>query len=111
MRVRNAKNERIGLIGFVYRAQTKHPCHFEERSDEKSAFLSPPAKSRFLVALAPRNDKLDGAVNVARHHGFALLCISTVLQVLSAAWHTFSSGHSAHFGDRAMQIFRPCQMI
>ena len=34
-----------------------------------------------------------------------------MLQVLSAAWQMFSSGHSAHFGRRAMHSLRPCQMI
>src|SRR4051812_48006536 len=43
-------------------------------------------------------------------HGFADLWISIVLQVLSAAWQMFSSGHSAHFGLRAMQSARPCHM-
>src|SRR5580658_2084842 len=32
------------------------PCHFER--SEKSAFPSPQANSRFLVAFAPRNDKI-----------------------------------------------------
>ena len=41
----------------------------------------------------------------------AFLWISTVLQVLSAAWQMFSSGQSAHLGRRAMHSLRPCQMI
>ena len=41
----------------------------------------------------------------------AFLWISTVLQVLSAAWQMFSSGQSTHFGRRAMHSLRPCQMI
>ena len=40
-------------------------------------------------------------------YGFALLWMSTVHQVLSAAWHRVSSGHSAHLGLRAMQMARP----
>src|SRR5271165_2205099 len=37
--------------------------------------------------------------------------MSTVLQVLSAAWHRFSIGQSAHFGLRAKHNARPCRMI
>ena len=44
-------------------------------------------------------------------HAFAFLCISTVLQVLSAAWQRFSRGQSTHLGLRAMHRVRPCQMI
>src|SRR5580658_4856876 len=44
-------------------------------------------------------------------YAFAFLCISTVLQVLSAAWQRFSRGQSTHLGLRAMQRLRPCQMI
>src|SRR6266446_7169353 len=43
-------------------------------------------------------------------HAFALLCSSTVLQVLSAAWQIFSSRQSTHLGLRAIQSLRPCQM-
>ncbi len=38
------------------------------------------------------------------------LWISTVVQVLSAAWQRFSSGQSTHLGERAMHRRRPCQM-
>jgi hypothetical protein len=41
---------------------------------------------------------------------FASLCCGTVDQVLSAAWHSGSSGHSAHWGPRAMHSERPWWM-
>src|ERR1700730_17885356 len=45
-----------------------------------------------------------------RAYGFAFLWISTVLQLLSAAWQIFSSRQSTHLGLRAKHNLRPCQM-
>ena len=50
---------------------------------------------------------LKPTAQLTGRYGFALLCISTVLHVLSAAWQIFSSGHSAHFGLRAIHNARP----
>ena len=72
------------------------------------------AKSSPFVILSVAKDlcnRLTAPMNEVANYPFAPLCISTVLQVLSSAWHRFSSGQSAHLGLRAMQSRRPCQMI
>src|SRR5579862_1217362 len=54
--------------------------------------------------------RLASDAREAQPQAFAALCISTVLQVLSAAWQISSSRQSTHFGLRAKQSLRPCQM-
>ena len=44
-------------------------------------------------------------------YALAFLCMSTVLQVLSAAWQGFRANSRHTSGLRAMQSLRPCQMI
>src|SRR5580700_5516291 len=43
---------------------------------------------------------LSGSKSIS--YAFAPLCTSTVLHVLSSAWHNGSIGQSTHFGFRAM---------
>jgi len=84
------------------------PTSRERRSDARVLRL------HIYLGFAEANTSLgmtDSLDYEAHAYTFAFLCMSTVLQVLSPAWHRFSSGQSAHLGLRAGQRLRPCQMI